>query len=379
MNRTLRAVMLFSAIFVGRAWAVPVDCQLVYTNSSFELNIHPNTQGKEVIFTKEPDYGGHAVIKSVMPFGPDAKKGIGFAWDREGARLYLDRNRNFDLTDDGLAFEADEREDWQQIFRNITLTNDTPVGLEYRVSFTFYSYPSMSRNRALNYRLGVNSGWRQTVKLGDQSFDLALVDDLDGKLDAGDLLLVAPAGVLKGNNGEEDSSYRVQGGQALFVGGKEIHVAMVPDTGNAWKATVTEETPKLGVLKVEGERIRRLVMDTGGRKVLLDRPSGAIAVPVGTYGQQQVHLDVGTNSPLEARRYEQLVVKEGQETVLKLGAPLVNSVKISRRGSSLNMNYSLKGQGGETYSPPSYDRKTRPEFAVYQGDRKIGAGQFQFG
>jgi hypothetical protein len=64
--------------------------------------------------------------------------------------------------------------------------------------------------------------------------------------------------------------------------------------------------------------------------------------------------------------------------VLLAGGPLTNSVDVMRRGKYLALNYRLTGVGGG-YQLVNQDRSHPPEFTVYQGDRKIGSGKFEFG
>jgi hypothetical protein len=49
-----------------------------------------------------------------------------------------------------------------------------------------------------------------------------------------------------------------------------------------------------------------------------------------------------------------------------------------RRGTYLALNYRLTGVGGG-YQLVNQDRSHPPEFTVYQGDKKIASGKFEFG
>jgi hypothetical protein len=63
--------------------------------------------------------------------------------------------------------------------------------------------------------------------------------------------------------------------------------------------------------------------------------------------------------------------------VLKLGAPLAQTVKVQRQGSVLVLNYELLGSGGEKYS--GSNRSKPPTFTIYKGDKEIASDKFEYG
>ena len=65
--------------------------------------------------------------------------------------------------------------------------------------------------------------------------------------------------------------------------------------------------------------------------------------------------------------------------VNKAGGPLTNRVSVTRRGRLLVFNYQLAGAEGATYRLGRQDRSRPPEFAVYQGEKEIATGKFEFG
>jgi hypothetical protein len=73
-----------------------------------------------------------------------------------------------------------------------------------------------------------------------------------------------------------------------------------------------------------------------------------------------------------------MTISENKPAVLVAGGPLTNSVSISRRGKHLTMDYQLAGVGG-AYQLVNQDRSHPPEFTIYQGDKKVGSGKFEFG
>ena len=63
----------------------------------------------------------------------------------------------------------------------------------------------------------------------------------------------------------------------------------------------------------------------------------------------------------------------------RAAAPLNHTVKITRTGSVLKLDYELVGTDGKTYSLWKIRDRSRPTFSVYRGNVKIGGGTFEFG
>ncbi|MBN2132725.1 MAG: hypothetical protein JW741_24710 [Sedimentisphaerales bacterium] len=60
-------------------------------------------------------------------------------------------------------------------------------------------------------------------------------------------------------------------------------------------------------------------------------------------------------------------------------APLNHTVKITRAGSVLKLDYELVGTDGKTYSLWKIRDRSKPTFSVYRDNVKVGAGTFEFG
>ena len=140
-----------------------------------------------------------------------------------------------------------------------------------------------------------------------------------------------------------------------------------------------EQEPVLGELKLQGKYIERLVLDRkDGRTEQLNRPEETIKLTEGEYRLNEVRLKGGyvcTYSRFAARDW--VTVAPDKTAVLKVGAPLKQTIKVRRKGKILVMSYELLGVGGEHYA--SRNRTKPPIFAVYKGDKKIHSGKFEFG
>ena len=63
----------------------------------------------------------------------------------------------------------------------------------------------------------------------------------------------------------------------------------------------------------------------------------------------------------------------------KAAAPLNHTVKITRAGSVLKLDYELVGADGKAYSLWKIRDRSKPAFSVYRDNVKVGGGTFEFG
>lgn len=140
-----------------------------------------------------------------------------------------------------------------------------------------------------------------------------------------------------------------------------------------------KQNSALGELKLQGKYINYLVLQRkDGHSEKFNRPTETIEMPVGEYRLQEVRLKDGyTCRLLSVSGRDWVTVAEDKPAVLKVGAPLEQTVKVKRQGRILVLDYELRGLGGEIYT--SSDRSKPPAFTVYKGDKEIASGEFEFG
>jgi hypothetical protein len=147
---------------------------------------------------------------------------------------------------------------------------------------------------------------------------------------------------------------------------------------SASNALAQEQKQALGKLRIEGVHIERLVLcRKDGRTEQLNEPNETIKLAAGEYRLQDISLKGGyTCNSLRTSTYDWITVTENEPAVLKVGAPLKQTVKIARRGYTLVLDYNLAGVGGETYGS---SKSNRPVFTVFRGEKKVATGEFEFG
>ena len=138
------------------------------------------------------------------------------------------------------------------------------------------------------------------------------------------------------------------------------------------------EQPIMYELKIEGENIERLILQSGGEKQTFEEPGESIMLEPGTYQVSELHLKSGFTHflPQGPTRLEPIQVGPGDPAIFKAGGPLEQRIKVQRKGQLLTMDYELIGAAGEKYR---FESVHRPTFTIYKGDKEIDSGKFGFG
>jgi hypothetical protein len=148
-------------------------------------------------------------------------------------------------------------------------------------------------------------------------------------------------------------------------------------------------------LRIEGEHIAwlRLLQELRpdatrpagvGTSYSYERPEKILHLPQGRYFVEELKLDGGYDLARGRRSGDEFFeLTPGRPTVLTVGAPLSPTVKVTRQGPYLALDYELLDAGGRSYrkasDASSPGRPPAPHFAVYVGEKKIGGGQFAYG
>jgi len=334
-------------------------------------------------FPKEPELSQRHVFRSLLQFGKDTNNAIALIWDQPKRKLYLDLNRNLDMTDDPAGVFSSTTTGFQQSFTNIALPVRTPTGL-HRAPLDLYLFSNAQGNWA-QVQLHSRSLWQAKVTLQREDWQVAAVDNLLGSARPvpAEFLLLRPWA----ERTNRVSLYYPPSGivpfpHQLFWLGQAFQVEPRFDSSGdsaVCKLQLTPQQPPLTDLTLSGESLDYAVLcATNGYTVLLHDPPGIVKLPQGIYTVSAVCLKKG---PSEAYRLPggPRLVNALTNTSLVLGGPLTNCVALERSGRKLLMNYRLQGADGQFYHLAQQDRPTPPEFTVYHGDRKVLTGQFQFG
>lgn len=139
----------------------------------------------------------------------------------------------------------------------------------------------------------------------------------------------------------------------------------------------TEESSKYE-LKLVGENIEQLILQSGNQKRTFDTPGKSIMLEPGTYQISELQLKGGFiyYQYEDTTRLGPIQVGPGEPAILKVGGPLEQRITVQRKGQLLAMDYRLIGTAGEGYR---WVGVYGPAFKIYKGDKEIASGKFRFG
>jgi hypothetical protein len=339
-------------------------------------------------FKKEPAVASGKIVRGELEFVGNTSNSIPFIWQRGEGKLYLDLNRNQDLTDDpdGVFSITGGKPSNYQSFSNVRLPFTTALGkCKVLVDLNIYDYG----NRP-SCNLGVRTFWQGQVTLQGKDWQVGIVpNDLTrtASLENGHMLFRPWDKRRKPFNVNDGSLDSFSFARKLFIDGHGYQMAwMRGSPGGELKPTLqmTEQSVLLSDLNITGKYIERLVLGCETYTVVLDRPVSTVKIPVGNYSPRNVLLEQAGIAAYSVSTMSQaanptVTVNDKSTAIMAVGGPLTNTVAVSRHGQDLRLDYSLVGAGGMTYQRTVQDRSKPPGFAIYKGDKSIATGTFEFG
>ena len=359
--------------------------ETAYSVFNWSVSVSPQT----VPFKNEPAAAGK-VVRGVLNFGGDASNSIPFVWQRDARKLFLDLNRNQDLTAAAGTFSSRAETPLNyQTFTNVRLPLTTAQGrCRMLVDLNFYDYGTR-----LNCNLSARCFWQGRATLHGQDWQVGAIPSVWSERNGSKnislehhLLLRPWEQQNQAFNNFDGSLETVPFSRKLFFGGQAYQLdwlAAAPNGEVKPSLRFTEQSVALGDLKITGQYIQRLVLPSETYQAVLDRPAATVKIPMGSYYQPNLRLEQGGtaaylnfNQPPSGNR---ISVNDKVPAVLNVGGPLTNFVLVSRHGEDLRLDYRLVGVGGETYQMANENRSHPPEFAVFKDAKQIASGKFEFG
>ncbi len=386
-------------VFMFRYWLVLlIICMSVGTllaaagdEHTFEMQWQPEGESYRLSesldrnspFDKEPELGENEVCRGVLdyPGQTDDNDSVGFIWDKSQGRLYIDLNKDGDLTNDpnGRLETEGHQSDYFQNFPAFPLSFSTQNGIyRYQITANMQGYDRYKRAEFI-----IRSGYSGKIDLYGRQWNFSVNDNFNGTVQQGSKFSVNPMG--------KEATNRISSlpaPKSLFLEGRCYDMAFEfrksdGDYPALW-CTLTEKTLPLATLRVEGEYINQLVLGDRDMLVLPILSEKTFSVPAMHLNVKQCYLKFEKDKPTVAPQSGMGSVNllKGKENVLKIGGPLRNSVSIQRSGKILKFDYELLGQGGEKYNAQQitqYDNEKKPSVAIYKGGMQLATGDFEYG
>ena len=231
----------------------------------------PIVTNAQTTFAKEPDFEGRQVIRGLLPCGEHQEEYMAYIWDCNESRLYIDKNRNGNLTDDPTGIYKSRspyhrRGNHDQSFRDVEISL-LRESLQYRyiLTISFRRYHQVNRYRRDIY---VGSRYSGLMELEGEAWHIEVADNLDGILNDKDRMHIVP--YQPGQNDEPSSGLPLQ--ETLFLDGRYYHCdyRFLADSSNSAKVQLSLTQPEVPrdlqiVFKAERSsgrhRPKRLAMD----------------------------------------------------------------------------------------------------------------------
>jgi hypothetical protein len=343
-----------------------------------------------VAFTREPSVEEEGEVRrGRIQLHSQPGGSIAFLWDWKRGRLYLDLNRNEDLTDDpegaftSLSQPSFDRH--QQTFTGIRLNIPIESG-----SCPMLLDLTLSAFMQLHARAGVRSFFSGKATLGERDWEVGVVFGPDGRRGSlgGTSMLLRPWD-------QREQDFKTDSGSTdafpfpsnLFFQGEAYRILRAFDFGHSppsGRLTFASTTVSTGSLEFRGAFVPRLILLEGPWTTVIDDPSGLVSVPTGIYEVYRLQVRQGTAVArpnwLGDRGVLQRVVIEPEGVAqLTAGGPLTNMVSVKRRSQHVVFDHWLAGADGSRYQMLSPSRGEPPRFTVFQGDKAIASGNFEFG
>jgi hypothetical protein len=383
LSRKLRAGLSVVALLLlsgaparADAEAADLEAPLEFVEEGVSLRISLDTQRHEVRFKQEPAYGGRDIVRGAIPMGKNRANFVGFAWDRSSRLLYVDSNRNLDLTDETpVPQSAAKSMFWSPFDVALTLEHEG-ISIPYVITLRLAEH-------GFNY-MEVKSGWQGTVTLDGTAYTILVGDNLDGVLGEGDHFSLRPAREPAAAEVDDPFAFLDEGSDhfprylAILEKAYQLDAAFeTTPAGTAVRLRLLRPDTALGRMEIAGGHDGKMAFMLG-TAAFIAFPGGqsSFQAPIGTYKLAQVEMPGGWR--LDRARGQTLTVREGEATQVPVGGPLREVVSVTRSGNALLLGYSVMGAGDMEYSRPA-DHMNPPRFAVYRGDRRVGGGAFEYG
>ncbi|MEN6576630.1 MAG: hypothetical protein ABFD90_09825 [Phycisphaerales bacterium] len=321
-------------------------------------------------FEKEPTLEGKEVARGWIPTSPPTP----LIRDVTAGQIHLKTDHDQDFTRGSLATYPSQCKDGKHyLFAGVKVFSEQgSLMVPYTIDLRVY-------RRGFHGGLYVRSAWATRFELDGREWIFTLIDNLDGRIDGNDRLMLAEAQAT----GAARVGHTSAAPETLFLDGHAFRMEYAYkqiETAVVLEAVLTEIQLPMGLLEIRADGCRSVALRDGGQIIVLERPDGLLTIPAGRYRVDHCSLEIEPNEyqpPQFVGDERELPVEPGQTASLRLGLPLNNTFIVTRDRNLLAFKYRLVGAGGEFYDHPSL--ASQPAFRVYKGPVRIGSGSFGFG
>lgn len=357
---------------------------LAYTSGVAALRI--DVEASRVESSGEGDADSpRAVFQGVIPFGRRSSGAMAFMVDAEKNLLFLDRNRNRDMADDGPGIPASTNREGYVRFENLRVEAGSG---EVKVPYDIDLWCNDSRYSRY-WRLRVKSGWEGIVEIAGRKWGLAVVDDLDGEIGEEDVLIlrsVSKEVASAHEAGEMDEDYsertdRVPLSSNLTINGQSFGLKFAwrgAGASSLLDVTFAPASSDRGTLEIASTRVKRILME-GPAAVVLDPVPESVRLPAGYYSSITAYFaEEGRPAAYLANLRPMRLPADGRRRI-DVGGKLNNTVVVSEQGEFLRIAYDLQDANSNACQAVVWRRDAKPSFSIRKDGKQIDSGTFEYG
>ncbi len=300
-------------------------------------------------FRKEPAFGrNEKIVRRALKVGPGPQDWLGLAVNVTKRTLYLDLNRNLDLTDDPKGVYRSSSS--APRFRNVRFCLSSGGTNRY---YTLDPLDLVGQYRGYGVLRSVYAG---RITLGGQNWAFQVQDNFDGQFDARARFSITPNVAAPQAGATAYPPMPTPVSKTLFVGGHQYELSFA--YGAAGSAPLTmmlkEVTSPMAELALAGSSVRWLALQGDACLAFLDAPTGKLALPADNYRLQGVCVQPasGMKPLVSTSGTARVALEAGTSQPFKVGPPLVSSVAVSETRGYLYLRFVLKGGAGEEVPRP---------------------------
>jgi hypothetical protein len=125
-------------------------------------------------------------------------------------------------------------------------------------------------------------------------------------------------------------------------------------------------------LLLEGKPVEKLTLtNEQGQSQEILHPGRSVSLPPGRYWIREIRVHWDANGPPQTDRdVNRLTLVPSGSCRLNVGSPRTPLLTAKHRGNLLMLNYNPR---------PNGEASRNAQFTIYQGDRKIASGSFEYG
>ena len=295
---------------------------------------------KSLSFKGLPGICAFEPLTGFIPIGMNKDDFLPFAWFTHEKKLYIDTNRNFDLSDDSVGPLEGDREGYAQYFYGIRfcLNRGEHRQIPYCIDLDLDKSSSIPR-----CIIHVRSFFTAKFLHSGKVWDFAVIDNLNGSIsttrykEQDDYAIIRPVNEGDAEFGisftPHDDTVKIPINLMLNNMGYSLSYSFDLKTNPADIIVTLKSIPMdTGRLCLSGPPITFLIMD-GDTCLIQDNPGDSVAVPPGIYRDHRVILKNEAGASQEWRSLtEQVKIVSGGSDVLRIDPSLyaTNSNKSTR-------------------------------------------------